>query len=159
MRKVHMIRASLEPGGNSDNTCGFSSSSSRRKCRVCVTIETTSLEGSTESLGGRGGQRGRQAERNLFPVPHYTASFSGRWTQEWGFPLTSSQSCYTPWLLAAGASPVAAGGHSRVAAAGSLLPGDAPRAKLCETQTWEVDTKVQVCGQSSLVPRPLGGRG
>ena len=64
-----MIRASLEPGGNSDNTSGLSSSSSRRKCRVCVTIETTSsLEGSTESLGGRGGQRGikSQAERNLF---------------------------------------------------------------------------------------------
>ena len=61
----YMIRASLEPGGNSDNTSGLSSSSSRRKCRVCVTIETTSLEGSTESLGGRGGQRGikSQAER------------------------------------------------------------------------------------------------
>ena len=58
-----MIRASLEPGGNSDNTCGLSSSSSRRKCRVCVTIETTSLEGSTESLGGEAGrekEEGRQ---------------------------------------------------------------------------------------------------
>ena len=60
-----MIRASLEPGGNSDNTSGLSSSSSRRKCRVCVTIETTSLEGSTESLGGEVGREeeaGREEE-------------------------------------------------------------------------------------------------
>ena len=56
-----MIRASLEPGGSSDSTCGLKSSSSRRKCRLCVTIPTTSPEGSTvtESLGKKQ-RRGRQ---------------------------------------------------------------------------------------------------
>lgn len=56
-----MIRASLEAGGSSDSTCGLRSFSSRRKCRVCVTIATTSPEGSTvtESLGKKQ-RRGRQ---------------------------------------------------------------------------------------------------
>ena len=46
MRKVHMILASLERRGNSLSTCGLRSSSSRMKCKECVTMETTSVEDS-----------------------------------------------------------------------------------------------------------------
>jgi len=36
-----MILASLEPRGNSLSTCGLRNSSSRMKCKECVTMETT----------------------------------------------------------------------------------------------------------------------
>ena len=44
---------------------------------------------------------------------------------------------------------MAAKGYSGAAAAGSLLPRDIPRARLCVTQKWDINTKLHVSRYST----------